>query len=463
VELQHNLKLLEVRMAVKIQIRRGTAAEWTSANPTLLSGEQGLETDTGKTKIGDGVTAWNSLGYAFVPNSLVNAKGDLIGATADNTPAILTAGANGQMLMADSSATAGLRYVDPPTNRNLFINSAMNVHQRGTSSAGVTSGYLTADRWNTVGAGTPGTWTQSVETDAPAGTGFVKSLKMLCTTANASLDATDSLYVRQMLEGQDLQRIKKGTSAAEQLTASFWVKSNVTGTYVAWVFDFDNSRQVSATYSISSADTWERKTITFPADTTGALDNDDALSMWLAFYLVAGSNFASGTLQTTWASAVSANRAVGQVDVSAATNNYWQVTGVQLETGPVATPFEFEPFEATLRKCQRYYYRIAPGAVGGTLGIGQCASTTAAAVYVPFACTMRVRPTALEQSGTAANYRVSRADTNDQDLSAVPAYNNASLDSAIVTCTTAGNLVAGNSTLMYLASASAYLAWSAEL
>lgn len=97
-------------MTVKIQIRRGTAAEWTSANPTLLSGEQGLETDTGKTKIGDGVTAWNSLGYAFVPNSLVTTKGDIIAATAASTPARVGVGSNNTVLVADSAATPGVKW-----------------------------------------------------------------------------------------------------------------------------------------------------------------------------------------------------------------------------------------------------------------------------------------------------------------------------------------------------------------
>ena len=111
-ELQHNLKLLEVPMTVKIQIRRGTAAQWTSANPTLLSGEQGLETDTGKTKIGDGVTAWNSLGYAFVPNSLVTTKGDLI-VRDSSAPARLGVGTNGHVLTADSAETLGVKWAAP--------------------------------------------------------------------------------------------------------------------------------------------------------------------------------------------------------------------------------------------------------------------------------------------------------------------------------------------------------------
>jgi hypothetical protein len=254
-------------------------------------------------------------------------------------------------------ATTAFVYDQAPLfgNRNLLHNGAMQVHQRGTSVAGITaSGYYTADRWN-LDINTLGTWTQSVESDAPTGSGFRKSLKLLVTTADASPAAGDVVTLQHKIEGQDLQRIAKGTSSAQQLTLSFWVKSNATGTYIVEVFDLDNTRQVSASYAISASATWERKTITFPADTTGAFDNDSAASLQLDFFVAAGTTFTSGTLNTTWAANTNANRAVGQTNLAAATNNYWQITGVQLEIGPVATPFEFEDYGTTLRKCQRYF------------------------------------------------------------------------------------------------------------
>jgi hypothetical protein len=241
--------------------------------------------------------------------------------------------------------------------RNLVINGDMQVAQRATSVSSVTSGgYLTADRWNE-GITTQGTWTISVENDAPTGSGFRKSLKWLCTTADASPAAGDNLQFFTTLEGQNLQQVKKGTAAAEQLTLSFWVKSNVTGTYVAELYDADNTRQTSKQYTISASGVWEYKTITFAADTTGAFDNDNQLSLYAIFGLGAGSNFTSGTLQTSWASASNANRFVGQVNLASATNNYWQVTGVQLEVGDTATPFEFLPFDEDLRRCMRYYQK----------------------------------------------------------------------------------------------------------
>ena len=241
--------------------------------------------------------------------------------------------------------------------RNLIINGAMQVAQRGTSTASITTGnYYTVDRW-TGYINTLGTWTQSVETDAPTGSGFRKSLKMLCTTADASPAAADVCNFYTTLEGQNLQAIKKGTAAAEQLTISFWVKSNVTGTYVVEFYDNDNTRHMVKQYTISSSTTWEKKTITFPADTTGAFDNDNNGSLNCIFYLSSGSDRTSGTLPSSWASVTDANRAVGQTNLAAATDNYWQITGVQLEVGDTATPFEFKPFEDDLMECQRYYWR----------------------------------------------------------------------------------------------------------
>jgi hypothetical protein len=241
------------------------------------------------------------------------------------------------------------------TNRNLLYNGAMQVHQRGVSVSGITTGgYYTADRWNMTNTSL-GTWTQTIENDAPTGSGLQKSLKVLCTAADAAPAASDLLQIQQRIEGQDLQRIAKGTSAAQQITLSFWVKSNVTGTYVADLLDVDNTRQTSISYTISASATWEKKTITFAADTTGAFDNDNGDSFRLSFWLGAGSNFTSGTLSTTWQASTAANRAVGQTNLASATNNYWQITGVQLEVGPVATPFEFKSYGTELAECQRYY------------------------------------------------------------------------------------------------------------
>ena len=241
------------------------------------------------------------------------------------------------------------------SNRNLIINGAMQVAQRGTSTSITAAGtYFSPDRFE---AGITATdqlaATLSQSTTSPDG--FANSLKFEVTTAETTLDADEIVTIRQKFEGQDLQRIAKGTSSAEQVTASFWVRSSNTGTYILELYDSDNTRQVSKSYTVNSANTWEYKTITFPSDATGAFDNDNNLSMFFMFWLAAGSNYTSGTLNTSWASATTANRVVGQTNLIASTNDFY-LTGVQLEIGDTSTPFEHEPYSVTLQKCQRYYY-----------------------------------------------------------------------------------------------------------
>jgi hypothetical protein len=240
--------------------------------------------------------------------------------------------------------------------RNLIINGDMQVAQRGTSETGLTSfGYYTADRFR-IGLTGLGTWTQTVENDGPDG--FSKSLKMACTTADASPAAGDFLLLGQRFEGQNLQHLKKGTSSAESLTASFWVKSNKTGTYIAEVLDADNSnRHIGKSFTVNSSGTWEYKTVTFEGDIIGALDNDNLNSLVFQIWLGSGSDFnsPSGTLQTSWGALNSPNRAIGNVNLADSTSNYFQITGVQLEVGDTATPFEHRSYGEELALCQRYY------------------------------------------------------------------------------------------------------------
>lgn len=315
--------------------------------------------------------------------------------------------------------------VGAPAFRNLVTNGAMQVAQRGTSTAGISAvtsnGYYTADRFELY-TDTAGTWTQSVVAEAPTGQGFNKSLKMLCTTANASLSAGSLCQIRTKFESQDLQRIKKGTSSAMPLTVSFWVRANVTGTYVVGMYDYTNIRLVAAQYTISASGVWEKKTVTFPADTTGVLNNDNALSLQLHFRLAAGSTFSSGTLQTSWGTDVPANSSVGQTNLASAINNYWQITGVQLESGSVATPFEFEPFETTLRKCQRYFQKCTPYsqtnfttlASDSNMSLGKCWITTGSGgggIRIIFPVEMRAIPSVDITSWTSTNTAVSDGGT----------------------------------------------------
>ena len=278
--------------------------------------------------------------------------------------------------------------------RNIIINGDMSLSQRATSTSGITgNGYHTIDRMF-LGCSSAGTWTQSQSTDVPTGQGFANSLKMDNTTANGSLSAGSNCIVQQRIEGRNLQYLKKGTSSAESLTVSFWVYATKTGTNICELYDTDNTRQISQSYTISSSNTWEKKTLTFAGDTSGAFGNDNDGSLTLLFWLAAGSNFTSGTLNTSWASATNANRAVGQVNHADSTSNNWYITGIQLEVGTSATDFAFVPFDMNLQRCERYF-EINEGGFFGPV----YSTASDMRVSVPYRVQKRGNPTVTKISG----------------------------------------------------------------
>jgi hypothetical protein len=287
--------------------------------------------------------------------------------------------------------------------RNIIINGDMSIAQRSTSVTGITSSdYFTCDRWRTIN-NTSGTWTQSQSTDVPTGQGFGYSMKMDCTTANASLSANSIMYITSRFEGQNLQYLKFGTSSAQSLTMSFWVKSNKTGTYICELFNIDSDpdRQISKSYTINSADTWEKKTITFSGDVASAFNNDNGRSLDIYFWLVAGTDYTSGTLNTSWNSSTNANRAVGQVNIADNTANDFYITGVQLEAGTTASDFEFLPHDVNLQRCQRYFQSFTSN---DRVYYTQYNTSFKSAV-TQFVCNMRAAPTiTITSSGTAGTF-----------------------------------------------------------
>ena len=250
-------------------------------------------------------------------------------------------------------------------NKNFVINGGMTINQRG-SSTGVTnagSGYHGPDRYKFNEDGTM-TAVVSIEQETlTSGNAFndghLYAYKLSVTTADTAVAADIYTRITHRFEKDNLSLLRKGSSSAKRVTLSFWVKATVTGTNVVEFFDQVNSRQVGATYTISSSNTWEYKTVTFPADTSGALGSGNALAAEINFVLQAGSNYTSGTLDTSWASETTANRAAGHnSNHFSSTSNTFHFTGVQLEIGDVATAFEHENVSTTLAKCQRYYQRI---------------------------------------------------------------------------------------------------------
>lgn len=244
---------------------------------------------------------------------------------------------------------------------NCIINGAMNISQRGTTVAGITTfAYYTADRWFHSISGA-GTWTDTVQSltasDAPVAEGIRNSWKTTCTTANGSLAAGAFKGLVQAMEGANVQQFAKGTASAKPFALSFWVRSNLTGTYIAELIDQDNNRSVSASYTIASSNVWQKVRLIFPADVTGLFSNGISASCVLFMWLAVGSDRSGGALQTVWATQVQNKRATGQVNLAASVNNFFEITGVQLEPNSVCTPFEMEDLQVTYAKCWRYFQR----------------------------------------------------------------------------------------------------------
>ena len=260
------------------------------------------------------------------------------------------------------------------SNRNLIINGAMNVAQRGSSSDFSSSSTLSAftlDRFRYdlfPFGGTSATATVSKSTTAPDG--FLHSLKVDVTATDTSLVANNYSQITYQLEKQDIRHFAYGTSAAKTITLSFYVRSNKTGNYNVNLLQYGAStRLASFTYAISSADTWERKTITIAGDTSGNVVDGNSSGLGINFGLAYGGNYITGSNQNSFGSYVAANSGVGQnVNLYDSTSNEWYITGVQLEVGSVATDFEHRSFAQELALCQRYFQTIGVGFIAACRG-----------------------------------------------------------------------------------------------
>ena len=277
----------------------------------------------------------------------------------------------------DGTCTANI--TNNLSNRNKVINGGMICSQRATQVTGSTdSGYKTVDRFR-ISHTSLGTFTYDQDTNAP--NGFSNSFKASCTTADASPAASDQLQLMYRVEAQDLQDLAYGTSDAKACILSFYVKSNKTGNASVNIANFDDSeKSVSFQYSISAANTWERKSVVIPADTSGTINNDNGRGFQIEWWLNSGSNFTGGSHQSSWTAYNATNRNASNLGIGGSTSDYWQITGVQLEvdnTGSgVATDFEHRSFGQELALCQRYFEKAEGGMIatnlsGGYIGITQ--------------------------------------------------------------------------------------------
>ena len=241
--------------------------------------------------------------------------------------------------------------------RNIVYNGEMKVAQRSASVTGLgaAAGYFTLDRW-IADMSTAGRFTMAQVADGPPG--FANSLKITTTTADTSIAAGEYFVLQQRLEGQDLQQLKKGTASAEQVTVSFYVKGNANAIYVCELAEFDNTRNITQSFAVTTS--WNRIELTFAADTTGALDDDNAASLFFSIWLHAGATYTGGTFASnTWAGITNANRAAVDdfTSIFDATSRTFFITGVQMEIGATATEFESRTFGEELALCQRYTWK----------------------------------------------------------------------------------------------------------
>jgi hypothetical protein len=243
-------------------------------------------------------------------------------------------------------------------NKNLIINGVMQVAQRGTDFNDVANGTYTIDRYK---LGKENTDEAVINIDQTTTTpdGFSNSLKISVGTAESALAADEILVLQQLVEAQNLQHLQNGSSSAVSVTLSFWVRSSKTGTYTAAIRKPDNTdRNQSKEYTISSADTWEHKTLTFSGDTSGGgIANDNGAGFFIDWWLAGGSNFTGGTMDV-WANTAAQRLSTNQVNLMDSTSNDWYITGVQLELGEQATPFEHRSYGDELARCQRYACKL---------------------------------------------------------------------------------------------------------
>jgi len=322
--------------------------------------------------------------------------------------------------------------------RNMIINGAMNIAQRGTSETGVGAahGYFTCDRWGVYQGSTAGRLTMTQTADGPSG--FANCMKLDCTTADTSIAAGEFFILRQSLEGQDVQQLKYGTSDAEKVTVSFYVKGNASAKYTCELQNSDNTRTIAQTFDVTTS--WSRVVLTFNADTSQGFDDDNAISLTMLLWLHAGSDYTGGTfVSNTWADTVT-NERLGDSVTSFfdSTDRTFFITGVQLEVGSQATPFEHRSFGEELALCQRYFHfsgfpKIIPGQdqADGSLTDyeGQIFSWTLSdnrhATSYSFPTTMRSNPTVV-MYGPADGTSARSAPYSSSTQETVSAYYNES-------------------------------------
>lgn len=323
------------------------------------------------TGLAAGSTNGDSVRYEQLPSST-----NPVPVASGGTGATTAAAALVNLGALPSTATTGIK--------NRIINGAMVIDQRNAgASVSVTSASpsttFSCDRFKLTNQ-TDGTFTAQQSTTTPAG--FVNSLLITSTVADASLGATQYAQVEQRIEGNNVADLGWGTANAQAVTLSFWVRSNLTGTFCATLYNSNGSRCYVSTYTINAANTWEQKTITVAGDTGGTWQTGTSTGIDVIFCLAVGSTYQQAA--GSWGTTSFAIGTSGQTNFMATTSNTFYITGVQLEKGSTATSFDYRPYGTELALCQRYY---------GTQLIQIPVAASTAPAYVSYKVSMRAAAT----------------------------------------------------------------------
>jgi hypothetical protein len=435
-----------------------------TASGTTLSRDTVLESSNSGNKINLSGTSLVFCTYPAEKGLYLDANGNAIGlgtpvsvnlTNATNLP--LTTGVTGVLPEANGGTGTTVGYNG---FKNRIINGAMQIDQRN-AGASVTpvNGEYTLDRWRAnLTQGSKLNIQQNAGSVTPP-VGFTNYLGVTSTSAYNVLNS-DFFFVDQRIEGLNIADLGWGTANAQTVTLSFWVRSSLTGTFGGSFCNAGASRTYAFSFTILSANTWEQKSITIAGDTTGTWLTNNGIGIILRIGLGVGSTFSGTAGSWSGSNFVSATGATSVVGTNGAT---FYITGVQLEKGSNATSFDYRPFGTELALCQRYYYKNKAADTGSAFGSGFNDSTTVAFSVLGFPVSMRIAPTALEQSGTASHYRIRTSGEVNTTCNAVPTYIGSTNESAWTAFSVASGLTAGQGCIARANNAAAFLAWSAEI
>jgi hypothetical protein len=282
----------------------------------------------------------------------------------------------------------------------------MRIDQRnaGASAAFTITGYGTVDRIRAILTGAPGTYSLQQVSDAP--NGFSKSLQLTVTSTDATPTSSRQYGLQQRVEGFNTADFNFGSAAASAVTISFWVKCSVTGTFGGVIQNSASDRSYVFSFSVVAANTWEYKTVTIDGDTTGTWLTDNGSGLFLQFTV--GADSAVLTTPNVW-SAGNFKGPTGQVNLMATNGATLYITGVQLEKGTVATPFERRPFGTELALCQRYFQQDS-----SILIYGCFVGTNTWRIPIIYKVTMRAAPTFTSVQGGGGGTYVTEGSTSSQ-------------------------------------------------